>query len=74
MTGLDGHFALLSWAEIAPDFARAPVLLATRIDTTPLDPLGLQLVLPQDRCGARHISAITTIRTESHNPAYAQRP
>jgi DMSO/TMAO reductase YedYZ molybdopterin-dependent catalytic subunit len=66
VTGLDGHLALLSWAEIDPDFGRAPVLLATRIDTTPLDAYGPQLVLPQDRCGARHISAISAIRTTSH--------
>jgi hypothetical protein len=58
VTGTDGHHALLSWAEIDPDFAHAPVLLATNIDGTPLDLAGSQLVLPQDRCGARYISGI----------------
>lgn len=66
VTGLDGHLALLSRAEIDPDFGPAPVLLATRTDTTPLDAYGPQLVLPQGRCGARHISAISAIRTTSH--------
>jgi DMSO/TMAO reductase YedYZ molybdopterin-dependent catalytic subunit len=62
--GADGHHALLSWAEIDPDFGRAPVLLAVRIDDTPLDRDGPQLVLPQDRCGARHISGIDAIRVD----------
>ncbi|MFI6347436.1 molybdopterin-dependent oxidoreductase [Streptomyces sp. NPDC050560] len=62
--GTDGHRALLSWAEIDPDFGRAPVLLAVSIDGAGLDRAGPQLVLPQDRCGARHISAIRTIRVD----------
>ncbi|MEV7152766.1 molybdopterin-dependent oxidoreductase [Streptomyces sp. NPDC093084] len=64
VTGADGHHALLSWAEIDPDFAHASVLLAVGIDGTPLDLAGPQLVLPQDRCGARHISGITAIRVD----------
>ncbi|MET7852815.1 molybdopterin-dependent oxidoreductase [Streptomyces avermitilis] len=64
VTGADGHHALLSWAEIDPDFGRAPVLLAVSIDDTPLDRAGPQLVLPQDRCGARHISGIDAIRVD----------
>lgn len=64
VTGTDGHHALLSWAEIDPDFADAPVLLAVTIDGTPLDEAGPQLVLPQDRCGGRHISGITAIRVD----------
>ncbi|MEU1513601.1 molybdopterin-dependent oxidoreductase [Streptomyces sp. NPDC005811] len=62
--GADGHHAVLSWAEIDPDFGNAAVLLATTIDDTPLDGAGPQLVLPQDRCGARHISGIDTIRVD----------
>ncbi|WP_327430215.1 molybdopterin-dependent oxidoreductase [Streptomyces sp. NBC_01236] len=64
VTGADGHHALLTWAEIDPDFADAPVLLAVGIDDTPLDRAGPQLVLPQDRCGARHISGINAIRVD----------
>lgn len=64
VSGTDGHHVLLSWAEIDPDFGRAPVLLAVSIDDTPLDHAGPQLVLPQDRCGARHVSGITAIRVD----------
>lgn len=71
VSGADGHHALLSWAEIDPDFGRAPVLLAATIDGTPLDRAGAQLVLPQDRCGARHISGITSIRVDGGYPSWA---
>ncbi|CAM5644203.1 hypothetical protein STENM223S_02300 [Streptomyces tendae] len=66
--GADGHRALLSWAEIGPDFGRAPVLLAVTLDGTPLDRVGPQLVLPQDRCGGRHVSAVDTIRVDGGYP------
>ncbi|MEU6661514.1 molybdopterin-dependent oxidoreductase [Streptomyces sp. NPDC046821] len=62
--GADGHHVLLSWAEIDPDFGRAPVLLAATLDATPLDRAGSQLVLPQDRCGARYISGIEAIMVD----------
>nr|WP_202451733.1 hypothetical protein [Streptomyces sp. SID4948] len=71
VTGLDGHLALLSWAEIDPDFCGAPVLLATWADGAPLDGPGPQLVVPQDRCGARHISGISAVRVAAHLPAPA---
>ncbi|WP_328492107.1 molybdopterin-dependent oxidoreductase [Streptomyces sp. NBC_00414] len=64
VSGRDGHHALLTWAEIDPDFGRAPVLLAATVDDSPLDATGPQLVLPQDRCGARHISGISAIRVD----------
>ncbi|MEE4489086.1 molybdopterin-dependent oxidoreductase [Streptomyces sp. BE230] len=64
VSGADGHHALLSWAEIDPDFGQAQVLLAVTIDGTPLDHAGPQLVLPQDRCGARHISGINAVRVD----------
>ncbi|MET8536844.1 molybdopterin-dependent oxidoreductase [Streptomyces sp. NPDC005065] len=70
VSGTDGHHALLSWAEIDPDFGRAPVLLAVTIDGTPLDRTGPQLVLPQDRCGARHISGINAIRVDGGYPVW----
>lgn len=64
VSGADGHHALLSWTEIAPGCGRAPVLLAATLDDTPLDRAGPQLVLPQDRRGARHISGIDAIRVD----------
>ncbi|QJT04707.1 molybdopterin-dependent oxidoreductase [Streptomyces asoensis] len=71
VSGADGHHALLSWAEIDPDFGRAPVLLAVTIDDTPLDRAGPQLVLPQDRCGARHISGVNAIRVDGDYTSWA---
>ncbi|MFS8198038.1 molybdopterin-dependent oxidoreductase [Streptomyces sp. CWNU-52B] len=73
VSGRDGHHALLSWAEIDPDFGRAPVLLAATIDDRPLDRTGPQLVLPQDRCGARHISGIDAIRVDGGYPSWTDR-
>lgn len=61
VTGGDGHHTVLSWGEIDPDFGAVPALLATTLEGTPLDPAGSQLVVPTDRCGARHISAITSV-------------
>ncbi|MGW1023625.1 molybdopterin-dependent oxidoreductase [Streptomyces sp. NPDC002577] len=68
--GADGHHALLSWAEIDPDFGRSPVLLAVTLDGTPLDHAGPQLVLPQDRCGARYISGIDAVRVDGGYTAW----
>jgi Oxidoreductase molybdopterin binding domain len=61
VTGGDGHQAVLSWAEIDPDFGNAPVLLAGSLDDHPLDADGCQLVVPGDGCGARYVSAVTAI-------------
>lgn len=68
--GADGHHVLLSWAEIDPDFGRAPVLLAVTFDGAPLERVGSQLVVPQDRCGARYISGIETIRVDGGYSAW----
>ncbi len=62
VTGADGHLAVLSWAEIDPDFGGQRILLATSIDGEPLDAVGPQLVIPADACGARYISGIRAIR------------
>lgn len=70
VSGADGHHTLLSWAEIDPDFGRAPVLLAATLDATPLDRAGPQLVLPQDRCGARYVSGIEAIRVDGGYTAW----
>ncbi len=59
--GADGHHAVLSWAEIDPEFSGQQVLLATSIDGAPLDATGPQLVVPTDRCGARYVSGITEV-------------
>ncbi|MGW2860197.1 molybdopterin-dependent oxidoreductase [Streptomyces sp. NPDC001205] len=68
ISGGDGHHTVLSWGEIDPDFASAPVLLATRLDGKDLDDAGTQLVVPWDRCGARYISTITRLWTGTYRP------
>lgn len=59
---------------IAPDFAGAAVLLAVTIDGMPLDAAGPQLVLPQDRCGARHVSGVPAIRVDGGYDCGRPRP
>ncbi|MGW7073044.1 molybdopterin-dependent oxidoreductase [Streptomyces sp. NPDC054855] len=74
VSGTDGHRALLTWAEIDPDFACAPILLAVSLDDAPLHQAGPQLVVPQDRCGGRHISGINTIRVDGRYPSWQPSP
>lgn len=71
VSGTDGHRALLSWAEIDPDFGCAPVLLAVTADDVPLDRAGPQLVLPQDRCGTRYVSGINAIHVDGGYTGWA---
>ncbi|MEV0034777.1 molybdopterin-dependent oxidoreductase [Streptomyces sp. NPDC050804] len=61
VTGGDGHHTVLSWAEMDADFGNVPILLATTMDGQSLESAGSQLVVPSDRCGARYISAITSV-------------
>lgn len=61
VAGGDGHLAVVSWAEVDPDFGDAPMLLAVALDDAPLDACGTQLVVPRDRCGARYVSAVTSV-------------
>ncbi|MCF3963686.1 molybdopterin-dependent oxidoreductase [Streptomyces fuscigenes] len=60
--GGDGHHAVLSWAEIDADFGDVPVLLATDMDGRGLEDEGTQLIVPSDHCGARYVSAVTSVR------------
>ncbi|SDL75878.1 hypothetical protein [Nonomuraea jiangxiensis] len=60
--GRDGHRTVLSWGEIDPEFGNTPALLAVSMDCRPLDEQGPHLVMPGDRCGARHISQVTDLR------------
>lgn len=61
VVGADGHRAVVSWAEIDPDFGGRRILLATSMDGAPLDADGPQLVVPDDHCGARYVSAVTAV-------------
>lgn len=60
--GRDGHRTVLSWGEIDPEFGNTAALLAVSMDCRDLDGQGPHLVMPGDRCGARHISQVTDIR------------
>jgi hypothetical protein len=60
--GRDGHRVVLSWGEIDPEFGNTAALLAVGMDCRDLDEEGPHLVMPGDRCGARHISRVTDIR------------
>ncbi|MFI6737744.1 hypothetical protein ACIBI9_32895 [Nonomuraea sp. NPDC050451] len=60
--GRDGHRAVLSWGEIDPEFGNTAALLAVSMDCRDLEKEGPHLVMPGDRCGARHISQVTDIR------------
>ncbi len=57
---------MLSWAEIDPEFGNSPILLGVSMDGRPLDGGGCQLVVPGDGCGARYVSAITTVWFGAH--------
>jgi hypothetical protein len=61
VTGGDGHHTVLSWAEIDADFGNVPMLLATVMDGLSLQSVGSQLVVPSDHCGARYVSAISSV-------------
>ncbi|MFC7582828.1 molybdopterin-dependent oxidoreductase [Nonomuraea antimicrobica] len=60
--GRDGHRAVLSWGELDPEFGNAAALLAVAMDCRDLDEQGPHLVVPGDRCGARHVSGVAKIR------------
>ncbi|RAJ59103.1 molybdopterin-dependent oxidoreductase-like protein [Streptomyces sp. Amel2xB2] len=74
VTGGDGHHTVLSWGEIDSDFCDAPVLLATGMDGRDLDLAGSQLVAPWDRCGARYVSAISSVWVGAPLPFPADGP
>nr|WP_042421583.1 molybdopterin-dependent oxidoreductase [Streptacidiphilus anmyonensis] len=62
--GADGHRALLSWAEIDPEFSAFPVLLAMTVDGVRMDRQGPQLVVPQDHCGTRYIQHVVAVHVD----------
>lgn len=68
--GRDRHRAVLSWGEIDPEFGNTPALLAVSMDCRALDDQGPHLVMPGDRCGARHISQVTDLRVWADDPLW----
>ncbi|MFC4009953.1 hypothetical protein ACFOY2_22180 [Nonomuraea purpurea] len=70
--GRDGHRAVVSWGEIDPEFGNTPAVLAVSMDCRRLDGEGPHLVMPGDRCGARHISQVTDIRVCADDRLWGQ--
>jgi DMSO/TMAO reductase YedYZ molybdopterin-dependent catalytic subunit len=63
VTGSDGYEAVVALAEILPDFAGQPVLLAYERDGKPLgaDQGMARLVVPRDKRGGRYVSNVVRI-------------
>ncbi|MDX2140964.1 MAG: molybdate ABC transporter substrate-binding protein [Chloroflexota bacterium] len=63
VTGSDGYQAVISWAEIDPEFAGQPILLAYKENGAPIaDAQGpLRLVVPSDTRGGRYVSGVVNI-------------
>jgi DMSO/TMAO reductase YedYZ molybdopterin-dependent catalytic subunit len=62
-TGADGYAVVLAWAEIGPEFAAEPVLVAFERDGQPLrEGQGMaRLVVPGDKRAGRHVNRLTRI-------------
>ena len=58
--GADGYEATLSWAELSPDLAARPALVAWRQDEVSLQ--RPRLVVPADLGGSRYVSDLTDLR------------
>ncbi|MER2535346.1 MAG: molybdopterin-dependent oxidoreductase [Rhizobiaceae bacterium] len=63
--GSDGYRIAFSFGEIAPDFGKAPILIATEVDGKPLVPgEGFRLVVPGDKRGARYVKDVVRIEVQ----------
>lgn len=62
VTGRDGYAVVLSVGEIDPSFGHAAAVVAWSQDGRPFDPkIGLRLILPSDRKGARDVRDVVEI-------------
>jgi DMSO/TMAO reductase YedYZ molybdopterin-dependent catalytic subunit len=68
-TGSDGYRAVLSWGEIDPDYADAPVLVAWQEDGGPLagSDAPARLVVPGDKLGGRYIFGLVRIAVDDQD-------
>lgn len=63
--GSDGYRIAFSFGEIAPDFGKAPIMIATEADGKPLVPgEGFRLVVPGDKRGARYVRDVVKIEVQ----------
>ena len=70
ITGSDGYQAVLSLAEVLPDYGGEPVLVAYQRDGQPLgaDRGMAQLVIPRDKRGGRYVDRIVRIEVRDPEP------
>ena len=70
VTGADGYQAVVSWGEIDPEYANAPILLAYAENDAPLaEGQGpVRLVVPTDGREGRYVSGISTISLRDAPP------
>jgi DMSO/TMAO reductase YedYZ molybdopterin-dependent catalytic subunit len=61
VTGADGSHTVLAASEVGPEYAHAPVLLATHRDGVRLADEAIRLVVPFDRTDARSIASVVAI-------------
>jgi DMSO/TMAO reductase YedYZ molybdopterin-dependent catalytic subunit len=65
VTGSDGYNAVLSLAEIAPEFGGDQAMIAWQQDGKPLEGNGFaRLIVPGDKAAGRAVGAITTIEVK----------
>ena len=66
VTGTDGYSAVLSLAEIAPEFGADQAVIAWQQDGKPLPDAGgfARLIVPGDKAAGRAVSAIATIEVK----------
>jgi hypothetical protein len=64
IAGRDGYAVVLALAEIDPDFANKPVILATQENGRPIDGGGIRLVVPGDRHGGRSVRDVVAVAVE----------
>jgi hypothetical protein len=67
--GQDGYRAVLALGEIAPEFEAKQVILAERMDGSPLDGDHLRVVVPLDKRGGRSVRDVTRIEVTAPLPA-----
>ena len=69
IAGRDGYTVRIALAEIAPDFAGKPVLLADRMNGAPLPDGALQLIVPNEKRAGRSVRKPVRITIEHEKAA-----
>jgi len=67
--GRDGYRAVLALGEIAPEFEAKQVILAERMDGSPLEVEHLRVVVPLDKRGGRSVRDVARIEVTAPSPS-----